>query len=154
MTEKKVRAYLQAVVDRDAWTDEAVSRVAWQIHLLAEGADPRPLLTAIGAGQLRGDELRTIIFRLPRIAQVLAGYEGTSIGGLRWMARNGAMTADRILGAMVRADVVGPDTTKGALWEVRCHWQRLVEAVYDALAVFALQHPAIIRLWKGRNPCR
>ncbi len=55
---------------------------------------------AIGSGALRGDELISVLENMPRLAQAIATGMGVSIGELRELGAEGALTADRIIAAL------------------------------------------------------
>lgn len=52
---------------------------------------------AMASGQLRGEELRSVMEQLPGLSQVIARGLGLTIGELRTMAEAGELTAERIL---------------------------------------------------------
>lgn len=55
---------------------------------------------AIGSGALRGDELISVLENMPRLAQAIADGMGVTIGQLREMGAEGALTSDRIVAAL------------------------------------------------------
>lgn len=55
---------------------------------------------AIGSGALRGDELISVLENMPRLAQAIADGMGVSIGQLRALGADGALTADKIIAAL------------------------------------------------------
>ena len=59
------------------------------------------LSQALASGQLRGDELNSVLEGMPRIAQLIADELGIGIGEIRAMAREGEITSDVILNALV-----------------------------------------------------
>ncbi len=58
---------------------------------------------ALASGVLQGDELRSILEAMPRLAQGLARELGVSIGELRKMGAEGKLTADTVFPALLRA---------------------------------------------------
>jgi tape measure domain-containing protein len=62
---------------------------------------------ALASGQLRGDELRSVMENLPRLAQALADGLGITIGELREMSEQGKLTADVVSQALLsQKDVI------------------------------------------------
>lgn len=55
---------------------------------------------ALASGVLRGDELRSILENMPRLAQGLAQGLGVSIGELRELGEAGALTSEKVIGAL------------------------------------------------------
>lgn len=57
----------------------------------------------LASGELRGEELRSVMEQLPRLAEALVdGLEGVdNIGALREMAEDGRLTADKVLPALL-----------------------------------------------------
>lgn len=58
------------------------------------------LTQAMSSGMLRGEELNSILGQTPTIAQSIAEYMGVSVGTMREMASEGAITADVVKNAM------------------------------------------------------
>lgn len=58
------------------------------------------LTQAMSSGMLRGEELNSILEQTPTIAQSIAEYMGVSVGTMREMASEGAITADVVKNAM------------------------------------------------------
>ncbi len=56
---------------------------------------------ALASGELRGDELRSVMENMPRLTQAIADGLNTDIGGLRDMAEQGELTADRVTQAVL-----------------------------------------------------
>lgn len=56
---------------------------------------------ALASGELRGDELRSVLEQLPRLAQAIADGLGITIGELREFAEAGELTADRVFLALL-----------------------------------------------------
>lgn len=61
------------------------------------------LTQAMSSGTLRGEELISILEQTPTIAQSIAEYMGVSVGTMREMASEGAITADVVKNAMFAA---------------------------------------------------
>lgn len=55
---------------------------------------------AIGSGALRGDELISVLENMPRLAQAIADGMGVTIGQLRELGAEGALTSDKIIAAL------------------------------------------------------
>jgi tape measure domain-containing protein len=58
------------------------------------------LTQALASGKLQGDEFRSITENAPMIAQAIAKYTGKSMGSLKELSSQGAITAEIIKGAM------------------------------------------------------
>src|SRR5690606_18745696 len=56
---------------------------------------------ALASGELRGDELRSVLENMPRLAQAIADGLKTDIGGLRDLAEQGELTAERVTQALL-----------------------------------------------------
>lgn len=54
----------------------------------------------LASGALRGDELRSVLEQLPRLARALADGLDVSIGELRELGSEGELTAERVIGAL------------------------------------------------------
>lgn len=59
------------------------------------------LTQALGSGVLRGEELNSVLEQTPTIAQAIAEYMGTSVGEMRELASDGAITADVVKNALL-----------------------------------------------------
>lgn len=57
----------------------------------------------LASGALRGDELRSVLEQLPKLADVIAQEFGVGRGELRKLGEEGKLTADRIISALQRA---------------------------------------------------
>jgi tape measure domain-containing protein len=57
---------------------------------------------ALASGKLQGDELRSILENMPKLAELLAAELGVSIGKLREMGKEGELSADRVFTALLR----------------------------------------------------
>jgi len=55
----------------------------------------------LASGRLQGDELRSILENLPRLAQAVAQGLGVNIGKLRELGKEGALTADAVIAALL-----------------------------------------------------
>lgn len=58
---------------------------------------------ALASGVLQGDELRSLLENMPQLAQALARELGTSVGQLREMGKEGKLTGDVVLPALLAA---------------------------------------------------
>lgn len=56
---------------------------------------------AMASGELRGEELRSVMENMPRLAEAIADGLETDIGGLRKLAEQGELTAERVTQAML-----------------------------------------------------
>ncbi len=56
---------------------------------------------ALASGTLRGDELRSVLENMPRLAQAIADGLGTDIGGLRELSEAGELSAERVVAAVL-----------------------------------------------------
>lgn len=56
---------------------------------------------AIASGRLGGDELRSVLEKLPRLASAIADGLGVSVGELRTLGEQGALSAERVLDALL-----------------------------------------------------
>jgi tape measure domain-containing protein len=61
------------------------------------------LSQALGSGILQGDELRSIRENAPLLAQAIADEFGVTIGALKDLGSQGALTADRVFKAILKA---------------------------------------------------
>ena len=59
------------------------------------------LTQALGSGVLRGEELNSVLEQTPTIAQAIAEYMGMSVGKMRELASDGAITADVVKNALL-----------------------------------------------------
>lgn len=57
---------------------------------------------ALASGRLQGDELRSVLEQLPRLARAIADGLGVSVGELRKLGSEGALTARQIADALIR----------------------------------------------------
>lgn len=63
-------------------------------------AGVRQLIQGLASGELRGEELRSVMEQTRRLARAIADGLGVSIGGLRDMAEAGELTTDKVLQAL------------------------------------------------------
>ena len=56
---------------------------------------------ALSSGRLNGDELRSVLENLPRLAQALADGLGVTVGELRRMGEAGELTGQKVAGALL-----------------------------------------------------
>ncbi len=56
----------------------------------------------LAAGALRGDELRSVLEQTPRLAQAIAEGMGVSVGRLRDLGEQGALTAEAVVNALIK----------------------------------------------------
>lgn len=61
------------------------------------------LTQALGAGVLRGEELNAVFESAPNIIRTIADYLGVSVGEIRELASDGAITAEIVKNAMLKA---------------------------------------------------
>lgn len=61
------------------------------------------LTQALGAGILRGEELNAVFESAPNIIRTIADYLGVSVGEIRELASDGAITAEIVKNAMLKA---------------------------------------------------
>lgn len=58
---------------------------------------------AIGSGVLQGDELRSIRENAPAIARAIAAEFNTTVGGLKKLGEEGALTSERVIQAVLKS---------------------------------------------------
>ena len=61
------------------------------------------LTQALGSGVLRGEELNAVFESAPNIIRTIADYLGVSVGEIRELASDGAITAEIVKNAMLKA---------------------------------------------------
>ena len=67
----------------------------------------------LAAGALRGDELRSVLEQMPRLARAIADGLDVPIGKLREMGKEGELTAEAVIGALQgQADVIAEEFAK------------------------------------------
>lgn len=88
---------------------------------------------ALGAGVLNGDEFRSVLENMPRVAKALTDSLGVNIGTLREMSAQGKLTSETVVNALMKAsDSINsefkqiPTTVSGA-------WTQLSNAVIKYL---------------------
>ena len=59
------------------------------------------LSQGLASGELRGEELRSVMEQTPRLAKAIADGIGTTIGGLRALSKEGKLTSERVFKAML-----------------------------------------------------
>lgn len=59
------------------------------------------LAQALASGTLRGDELRSVLEQMPRVAEAIATGLGTTIGQLRKLGEQGKLTSDLVFKALI-----------------------------------------------------
>jgi tape measure domain-containing protein len=64
------------------------------------GAGVIQFAQGLASGALRGDELRSVLEQMPRLAQALSKGLGVGIGELRELGAEGELTADKVIGAL------------------------------------------------------
>jgi tape measure domain-containing protein len=98
------------------------------------------LSQAMGSGKLQGDELRSILERMPQLAQAIAQEMGVSAGSIRQLAADGKIgveqLANTLYGAAGRADQLGQTftTQQATMAQVRQRWEEVSVAIGEALA--------------------
>ena len=94
------------------------------------------LAQGLASNRLGGDELRSVMEQLPRLARAIADDLGVPIGKVRELGRAGLLTAKAVFGALVReAPKIAQEftqverTVQRALTELRNQYLQVVEAV-------------------------
>lgn len=59
------------------------------------------LAQSLASGTLRGDELRSVLEQMPRVAEAIADGLGTTVGQLRKLGEQGRLTSDLVFKALV-----------------------------------------------------
>lgn len=103
------------------------------------------LTQAMSSGTLRGEELNSILEQTPTIAQSIAEYMGVSVGTMREMASEGAITAEVVKNAMF--DVA--EETNAKFEEMPMTWGQ-VWASFQNTAIMAMQ-PILKAINVGAN---
>lgn len=71
------------------------------------------LAQALASGTLRGDELRSVLEQMPRVAEAIATGLGTTIGQLRKLGEQGKLTSDLVFKALIsQSDRLNAEFTK------------------------------------------
>lgn len=92
------------------------------------------LTQAMSSGMLRGEELNSILEQTPTIAQSIAEYMGVSVGTMREMASEGAITAEVVKNAMFDA----AEETNAKFEEMPMTWGQ-VWTSFQNTAIMAMQ---------------
>ena len=66
------------------------------------------LSQAMGSGKLQGDELRSVMERLPAVGQAVAKVMGVTVGGIKQLGADGKITTDIIIKAMAELNNLKP----------------------------------------------
>ncbi len=100
------------------------------------GAGLIQLAQGLASNRLGGDELRSVMEQLPRLARAIADDLDVPIGKIRELSRAGKLTAEVVFGALVRqAPKIAQEfvqverTVQRALTELRNQYLQVVEAV-------------------------
>ena len=104
------------------------------------------LQQALASGVLRGEELNSVLEQAPVITQTIADYLGVSIGELRELGSQGAITADVVKNAMFAA----ADETNAKFAEMPMTWSQ-VFTVFGNYAIQALQPLLSALSWLANN---
>ena len=104
------------------------------------------LQQALASGVLRGEELNSVLEQAPVIAQTIADYLGVSIGELRELGSQGAITADVVKNAMFSA----ADETNAKFAEMPMTWSQ-VFTTFGNYAIQALQPLLTALSWLANN---
>lgn len=73
------------------------------------------LVQGIGSGALRGDELRSVLEQAPALAQALAKELDTTVGGLKKLGEQGAISTTAVVKALQRIRTEGADQLAASL---------------------------------------
>lgn len=99
---------------------------------------------ALASGQLRGEELNSILEQAPRLARALADGLGVPIGKLRELAAAGAITSEAMVEALGKsaskvADEFGqlPVTVSRSLTNIRTAWTDTVGSFQQGTGAFS-----------------
>lgn len=79
------------------------------------------LTQGLSSGALRGEELNSVLEQTPMVAQTIAKYLGVTIGEMRELASEGALTADVVKNALLSAT----DETNKAFEQLPQTWAQL-----------------------------
>lgn len=100
------------------------------------------LAQALASGQLRGDELRSVMENLPLVTDALATSLGVSVGQLREMAEQGDLTARKVFDALLsKADEANekfatlPVTVEMATGRMAAAWTRFTAQIDDSIGL-------------------
>lgn len=91
-------------------TYSAVNKAALMMNLSTYDSKEafRQLGQAMGSGRLQGDELRSLMERMPAIGQAVAKVMGVTVGELKELGADGAITTDIIIKAMGELNKLQP----------------------------------------------
>jgi tape measure domain-containing protein len=113
-----------------------------QISGTMAGEDAGGLLQlsqALASGVLQGDEFRSVIENMPRLAQAIADGLKTDVAGLRQLSKEGKLTAQEVIRALLSQAKVLEDeyqfvplTIEAALTQARNAWQRYIGEANEA----------------------
>jgi tape measure domain-containing protein len=98
------------------------------------------LSQALGSGKLQGDELRSILERMPQLAQAIAAEMGIAAGEVRQAGADGKITGDVMYAALKKASEGSFDLSKtltgqqATMNEVKQRAEELQVALGEALA--------------------
>lgn len=91
------------------------------------------LSQGLASGQLRGEELNSVMEQTPRLARALADGLGVSIGQLRQMGQAGEITAEKVIAALESQAAVLRGEVAGATLTVSQSWTQLGNATTKAV---------------------
>jgi tape measure domain-containing protein len=83
------------------------------------------LQQALGSGQLRGDELNSILEQAPRLAQAVAESMGVYVGQLKSLAQEGKLTSKQVLEAILASG-----------GEIAAEFERIPTTIAQAITIF------------------
>ena len=92
------------------------------------------LTQALSSGTLRGEELNSVLEGTPMVAQTIAKYMGVSVGEMRNLASEGAITAEIVKNAMLSA----ADETNAAFESMPMTWAQVWNS-FSNTALIVLQ---------------
>ncbi len=91
-------------------TFNGVNKAAGLMNLTAADTEGvmLQLSQAMGSGKLQGDELRSVMERLPAVGQAVAKVMGVSVGEIKQLGADGKITTDIIIEAMNELNKLKP----------------------------------------------
>lgn len=104
------------------------------------------LTQALSSGVLRGEELNSVLEQTPIVARTIAEYMGVSIGEMRDLASEGAITADVVKNAMFAA----AEETNAAFEAMPLTWGQVWNMAGN-IALHALQPVLDVISWGANN---
>lgn len=104
------------------------------------------LTQALSSGVLRGEELNSVLEQTPVVARTIAEYMGVSIGEMRELASEGAITADVVKNAMFAA----AEETNAAFEAMPLTWGQVWNMAGN-IALQALQPVLDMISWGANN---